>query len=213
MVEAEPDHLVGDEEVLERVRKDQQHQAGVQQLEEHDADEPVVEEELGDPESRIARPVPHRREIGDREVVDVERLVPALVRPVCRQVDVGDWASTPLSTASSRSAAMITSGKRGMSSGTRSRAATIATTIAVSSAARSARKLGTINAMCSQVAVQLQPLHREEAPERRQVERRDPVEEHGGDRGFGLHPGSGEADREAELCDADAPRYGHETRE
>ena len=41
--------LVGDEEVLERVREQQQHQAVVGELEERDADEAVVEEEPRDP--------------------------------------------------------------------------------------------------------------------------------------------------------------------
>ena len=89
-VEAESDHLVRDEEVLERVREDQQHRTRGEQFEEDDAEEPVVEEELRDPERRVTRPVPHRREVGDREVVDVERLVPALVGAVGGQVDLGE---------------------------------------------------------------------------------------------------------------------------
>jgi hypothetical protein len=56
-----------------------QQRAPVQELEKNDACEAVVEEEPRDLEGVAVRPVPQRREVGDREVVDVERLVVALV--------------------------------------------------------------------------------------------------------------------------------------
>ena len=49
-VPAQPDRLVDDEEVLERVGEHQQHRALARELEREHADEPVVEEELADPE-------------------------------------------------------------------------------------------------------------------------------------------------------------------
>ena len=62
----------------------------VEQLEHQHPDEPVIEEELADAEGGVARPVAHHRGVGDREVVDVERLVDALVRPVGPEVDIGE---------------------------------------------------------------------------------------------------------------------------
>ena len=47
----------------------------------------------------------------------------------------------------------------------------------------------------SEIAVALQPAHREEAPGRRQVEGRDAVEEHGGECGLLRHAGRGQAER------------------
>jgi hypothetical protein len=54
--------------------------------------------------------------------------------------------------------------------------------------------------------VALEPAQREEAPDRRQVEGREPVEEHGGERRFLRHPGRGEADGEPVLDDAYSAR-------
>ena len=85
---AQRDQRVDDEEVLERVREHDQHRAAVEQLERQHADEPVVEEELADAERGVARPVAHHRGVRDREVVDVERLVDALVGPVGPEVDI-----------------------------------------------------------------------------------------------------------------------------
>ena len=78
-VTAQPHHLVGDEEVLEGVGEDQQQRAPLGQLERDDAHQPVEVEELRDPERGPAGPVPQRRQVGDRQVVDVHRLVVALV--------------------------------------------------------------------------------------------------------------------------------------
>ena len=55
-------------------------------LEQHDADEAVVPQELRRPSGERIRPVPERRQVGDRQVVDVERLVVALVAV---EVEVG----------------------------------------------------------------------------------------------------------------------------
>ena len=68
-----------DEEVLERVREDQQQRAPAAQLERHHADEPVEVQEPRHPHGRPAGPVPHRRQVRDRQVVDVHGLVVALV--------------------------------------------------------------------------------------------------------------------------------------
>jgi hypothetical protein len=81
------DRLVGVEEVLERVREDQQDRPDLRLLEQHDPSEPVVEEEPADVEPVAADPVPERRQVRQREVVHVERLVVLLV---ARQVEMGD---------------------------------------------------------------------------------------------------------------------------
>ena len=74
-----PDGFVGDEEVLEGVREDQQQRPRVGELERDHADEPVEVEESADPERRHTRPVAQCREVGHRQVVDVHGLVVALV--------------------------------------------------------------------------------------------------------------------------------------
>ena len=73
------DGLVGDEEVLEGVREDQQQCARLGQLERDHADQPVEVQEPGDPVGRHARPVAQGRQVGHRQVVDVHGLVVALV--------------------------------------------------------------------------------------------------------------------------------------
>jgi hypothetical protein len=78
-VAAQPVDLVGDEEVLEHVREDQQERTPLRLLERDDADEPVEVQEPGHPHGRLAGPVPQRREVGDGQVVDVHRLVVALI--------------------------------------------------------------------------------------------------------------------------------------
>ena len=67
------------EEVLERVREDEEQPPRAGALEQRDADEAVVPQEAADDEGRAADPVRDRRDIGDGEVVDVERLVVGLV--------------------------------------------------------------------------------------------------------------------------------------
>ena len=68
-----------EEEVLERVREDEQDGPVLRELERHDADHAVVVQELAHPERALVGPVAQRGEVGDREVVDVERLVVGLV--------------------------------------------------------------------------------------------------------------------------------------
>ncbi len=91
-VVAQRDDRVDDEEELERVGEQQQHRPRLEQLEGQHADQPVVEEELADPDRGEVGPVAQRRDVGDREVVDVERLVGALVGPVGSEVDVRERA-------------------------------------------------------------------------------------------------------------------------
>jgi len=67
-----------------------QHRPRIEQLECHDPDQPVIEQHPRDPKRRRARPVAHRRQVGDREVVDVERLIEALIRPVRPQIDAAE---------------------------------------------------------------------------------------------------------------------------
>ena len=86
-IPASADRLVEVEEVLERVRKDQEHGPDLGELEEHDADEPIEVEEAADVERDEVGPVPQRGDVGDRKVVDVERLVVALV---VGQIEVGE---------------------------------------------------------------------------------------------------------------------------
>ena len=64
-----------------------------------------------------------------------------------------------------------------------------------------------------QVGVALEPAHREEAPDGRQVEGGDPVEDDGRERGLLRHPGGRQPDREAELGHADSAGHRHERRE
>ena len=76
---ARADRLVGDEEVLEDVREDQQQPPGVGELEGQRPDQPVEVEEPADAERRHALPVAQGREVGHGQVEDVHRLVVALV--------------------------------------------------------------------------------------------------------------------------------------
>ena len=79
--------LVGDEEVLERVREHQQQPPPVQQLEQRDTDEPIDVQEPAHLKRRRLTPVAHRGEVRDRQIEDVERLV---IRLVAGQRVVGE---------------------------------------------------------------------------------------------------------------------------
>ena len=78
-VPAEAICLVEDKEVLEGVGEDQQQPTQVGELEQGHAHQSPVEEEAADPERKAVHPVAQRRDVGDGQVVDVERLVIALV--------------------------------------------------------------------------------------------------------------------------------------
>ncbi len=80
--------LEPDEEVLEGVGKEDQQRPQAGQLEQHDADQPVVEQEAADAEGEQVRPVAKGADVGHGQIVDVQRLVIALVA-VERQVGEG----------------------------------------------------------------------------------------------------------------------------
>ena len=129
-VPTRPHHLVGDEEVLERVRERHEQPALLRDLERQHADEAVVPEESGDLDGDAVRPVPIHRQVGDGEVVDVERLVVVLVRVEVRSVSCCRIVWSAASTTSTTRIAG--SGNRGMNSGTMNRTARMMTTTAVS---------------------------------------------------------------------------------
>ena len=79
--------LVGDEEVLERVREHKQQPPPVEQLEQRDSDESIDVQEPAHLERRRLTPVAHRGEVRDRQIEDVERLV---IRLVAGQRVVGE---------------------------------------------------------------------------------------------------------------------------
>ena len=78
-VARDPERLDRIEEVLERVREDEEQPPRPGALEQRDAHEAVVPQESAHPEGRAAHPVRDRRDVGDGEVVDVEGLVVGLI--------------------------------------------------------------------------------------------------------------------------------------
>ena len=68
-------------------------------------------------------------------------------------------------------------------------------------------------AAASQVTVPFEPPHGEVAPDGRQVERRQAVEQHGGERRLLGHAGLDEPEGQAALGHADAARYGDQARQ
>ncbi len=78
-VPAQRDDLIEDEEVLEGVREYEEEGPDAAELEQHGANEAEIQQETGGVDRFKIRPIPHRREVGDGQVIDVERLVVALV--------------------------------------------------------------------------------------------------------------------------------------
>ena len=71
--------LVEDEEVLEGVGEDQQQRPQLGELEQRHAHQSPVEEEAADLERKVVLPVAQRGDVGDGQVVNIQRLVIALV--------------------------------------------------------------------------------------------------------------------------------------
>jgi hypothetical protein len=78
---------VGDEEVLERVREDEQDPSFLVHLEQPDPEEPVVPEEAGDVDRSRVGPVAVDGQERDRQIEDVEGLVVVLIAV---EVQVGE---------------------------------------------------------------------------------------------------------------------------
>ena len=78
-VPAQADALIEEEEALEGIGEEEEQGPHVQQLEKEHAHDPVVEEEPAHVDRVEVGPVAERGEVLDGKVVDVERLVVALV--------------------------------------------------------------------------------------------------------------------------------------
>jgi hypothetical protein len=79
------------------------------------ADQPVVVQEPPDVEAVAADPVAHHREVRERQVVDVERLVVRLVAVERQGVKVWKWSGEPVD---DERASIAAAGKRKHASGT-----------------------------------------------------------------------------------------------
>jgi len=67
------------EEIFERIGKDEEQQPKLHRLEKRHPDQPVIPEKPAGAECMQIGPVPHRRDIGDGQIVDIERFVVALI--------------------------------------------------------------------------------------------------------------------------------------